>query len=705
MLRLPALLGAALLFALSAPAAAGPTSTWSVDSYKEFDKGEGKATLISSTGEVRPGFDTKKTSVEFTDSWSMVRGRGGESYIGTANDGAVYRFRGGKASKFATLKGVVAVVSLAQAGDGTLYAGTMPGGQVWKITPGGKASKLATLKDAESVWALTVAGNSVFAGTGPKGQLFRIDRRSGKATVAFKTEDKRITALMTAKDGSVWLGTSDKAMVFRHDPKRKTTRAMADFAGNEISAIAEHNGAALVAANDLKEPTTAGVKTKSAIDRAAKRKKEGIKVKTPKTGSKPGAEATKVGTEPMRKGARKGKGALFRVRGDGALTQLHALTSTYFTSIAVDGDGRIYAGAADKGRIYLIEDDDAVSTAFDVDQRLIAQVTYHPKGGLLFATGDATALYQAAGAAGKSEYLSDTFDAKTAARFGTLVWHGNAISVETRTGNTADPGKGWSKWKAPRKSAPSPGGTTRGKVASPPGRYLQYRVKFKTGKAVLNQTKLYYLAQNKPTQVESIEIKASENKKLKTVQAKLKPRSPILEIKWKVGNDDGDETVYELKVRREGEARWRRLTPKDQPLTTTSYKWNTETYPDGYYRLRVVASDRRANPGSSRRETQKTTSLFAVDNQKPTIDGLGVRYPAASARARDSLSAIAEAAFSIDDGPWQVIGTADGLFDDQAELLQLSLPRGLSRGVHTLAIRVADEAGNIGTTSVSFRVP
>ena len=73
--------------------------------------------------------------------------------------------------------------------------------------------------------------------------------------------------------------------------------------------------------------------------------------KTPEAGTKPGADKDTSGAEAGRKGARKGKGALFRVGEDGALEQLHALTQTYFTAVAVGADGVIYAGAADKGRI------------------------------------------------------------------------------------------------------------------------------------------------------------------------------------------------------------------------------------------------------------------------------------------------------------------------------------------------------------------
>jgi hypothetical protein len=61
-------------------------------------------------------------------------------------------------------------------------------------------------------------------------------------------------------------------------------------------------------------------------------------------------------------------------------------------------------------------------------------------------------------------------------------------------------------------------------------------------------------------------------------------------------------------------------------------------------------------------------------------------------------------AWSVDDRPWQLGGAQDRLFDDTTEMLRIKLPADLSPGVHTLAIRVADEAGNIGSASVSFRV-
>src|SRR5678815_1480081 len=99
----------------------------------------------------------------------------------------------------------------------------------------------------------------------------------------------------------------------------------------------------------------------------------------------------------------------------------------------------------------------------------------------------------------------------------------------------------------------------------------------------------------------------------------------------------------------------------------TSWEWNTETYPDGWYRVRVTASDAAANSPDRTLTTSAQTTLFALDNTRPAIEGLTVTYPRAQARAADALNAVSEMAFSVDDGPWQLGTTADGLFDDTTE--------------------------------------
>jgi hypothetical protein len=84
------------------------------------------------------------------------------------------------------------------------------------------------------------------------------------------------------------------------------------------------------------------------------------------------------------------------------------------------------------------------------------------------------------------------------------------------------------------------------------------------------------------------------------------------------------------------------------------------------------------------------------------IEGLTVKGGRAEARVADELSVITEMAFSVDDGPWQLGMTTDGIFDDLTEALQIDLPADLKKGSHTLAIRVADAAGNLASVSTTF---
>jgi hypothetical protein len=213
----------------------------------------------------------------------------------------------------------------------------------------------------------------------------------------------------------------------------------------------------------------------------------------------------------------------------------------------------------------------------------------------------------------------------------------------------------------------------------------------------------YYVPQNLPTSVQDVTVELASKESTPTLKDSAgKPRSPVVKLKWKVENPDGDDTTYSLEARRDGEANWRQISTGKTPLTSTSWEWNTETYPDGWYRVRVTASDAAANSPDRALTSSQSSTLFAIDNTRPSIDNLTITYPRAAARATDALNAISEMAYSVDDGPWQLGATADGLYDDLTEDLRIDLPQGLARGTHTLAVRVADAAGNVGSTSATF---
>jgi len=690
--------------ALALPAGAVVTSTWTVETYQQFDAGDATSAFITSTGELRPGWDTKRTALEGDAVWSSLRLADGSVLLGSDAGGSIFRVTSDASKKLVSIPGAIAVVSLVQTSDGAVWAGAMPGNKLYKIdVGGGKATATATLKDAETIWSLAAAGTTVYAGTGPSGKLFAIT--GGTAKEVFDTEDKRITALTVTTDGMVWMGTSERAIVFRYDPKAGKGRAMADFAGNEISSLAPYRDGVVAAANDLADAVVPTAKTPAQVEGAEKpAAPKGQAAKTPDVGTKPGADKDPPPvTDLGRKGAKKGKGALFRIGSDGRLDQLHALTATYFTAVTVASDGAVYAGAADKGRVYMVDGEGAVATAFDVDERAVSQV-WAEKVGVAFATDDAAAIYRTTGRADQARYVSDVLDAKAVSRFGKLTWIAQGkTKIETRSGNTAKPGVGWSEWQSPTQVGKLGGGSEGGKIASDAGRYLQFRIALEDDNSRVRRVVAYYVPQNQATSVQDVTVELAAKETLPTLKdSAAKPRSPIMKISWKVENPDSDATTYTLDARRDGEANWRPISTGKAPLTAVTWEWNTETYPDGWYRVRVTASDAAANSPDRALTASQTTTMLAIDNTRPSIEKLTVTYPRAQARASDALSTIAEMAFSVDDGAWQLGTTADGLYDDLAEDLRIELPTGLARGTHTLAVRVADAAGNVGSTSTTF---
>ena len=70
-------------------------------------------------------------------------------------------------------------------------------------------------------------------------------------------------------------------------------------------------------------------------------------------------------------------------------------------------------------------------------------------------------------------------DTKLLSRFGALSWRsetpvGTAVALQVRSGNVGEPDETWSSWSAPQTDA------SAARAESPPGRFVQYRVKMST---------------------------------------------------------------------------------------------------------------------------------------------------------------------------------------------------------------------------------
>src|SRR6185503_10842112 len=132
---------------------------------------------------------------------------------------------------------------------------------------------------------------------------------------------------------------------------------------------------------------------------------------------------------------------------------------------------------------------------------------------------------------------------------------------ETRSGNTAKPDPTWSGFaRLERTRATADGGA--GLVVSPPARYVQYKVTFETAEARLSAVTLAYLAQNQRARITELGVADSGGGSgfgagapagglgALAAAATLPPmprvHNPVLKLRWKVENPDGDELTYRL---------------------------------------------------------------------------------------------------------------------------------------------------------------
>jgi len=103
-------------------------------------------------------------------------------------------------------------------------------------------------------------------------------------------------------------------------------------------------------------------------------------------------------------------------------------------------------------------------------------------------------------------------------------------------------------------------------------------------------------------------------------------------------------------------------------------------------------------------DTTFTSSPILVDNRKPEVVGLTVKYPVVTGRARDDQSPLVALEYSVDGGDWQILSAADGICDDLVEAFTIKLPP-LAPGPHAVAVRAWDSADNVGAASISLRAP
>lgn len=637
------------------------TKSFVIDTSDAFEKGTFQGTAAHASGKLTRALRLVRTPIDGVPvAYASTVGKDGAIYVATGNEGAVYRVDQRGAKLFADTPAAL-VTSLVWV-DGTLYAGTLPGGRIYAIASDGKTRELVKLEGAEHVWALAYdkKQRTLFAATGPEGKLFAVDLQ-GRAHVAYDDEAEHLLALAIDDEGRVYAGTSQSARLLRIVGRE--AHVLYDFPGQELGTIVLGASFVAVAANEFPAPPPAVGDTKD------------------------------LGAAARSKRLKPGKGAVFTLDATGRVEELAQFDEAHVSALAIDPrDGSIHAGLAQEGRVVRLTRDGTRSLWADVDERQIAAIQLGTNAPHILSS-DGVAVHRVDAEKRDGTWISAVLDAKTPARFGELALRARGtVALATRSGNTETPDASWSAWSSEASSEASGSAP----IKSPPARFLQVRARL-VDDAELYALEAYYLPQNLPARVHNVRLKPAKD------DAKDKGPSSLLTLTWDVDNPDSDKLRYRLFALRDGFTQWLPLQREHELLEQSEFAWETRTVPDGHYRVRVVVSDEAANAEPYVARTETVSAPLLVDNHAPELLELRVDKGTLHGRALDTLGPIASLELAIDGGLFRPILPSDDLLDTRDERFAIALT--LAPGPHTLAVRAKDAADNPSTAALEVVVP
>ncbi|MFO8058232.1 MAG: hypothetical protein R6V10_13140 [bacterium] len=680
---------------------ASNTGRWDIESFKDWSRGEFQGVEISSKGEIRPAGSLQEYEVSAEGVWSLARGEHGAVYMGTGNKGRLLRHHRGKTEEIFN-GDHVAITRIRKDDQGRIWFSALPGGAIYRRDQSGEVKRIAETGE-EYVWDFIIHQGRILAATGPHGKILSLSSSSGKVKDVIETGEEHVMCL-TRTNGKIYAGTSGEGLVIELKGK-ESFRVVHDFEEKEVrrlSWVGEGEEGTLVAAvNQDVGSRPAGRSSRvwsgSKKDKNSNNDDENGDDKGPRV---------KISAAAVSGGEGKVSGAVYAVSGTGTARKLVSLSKIAAVDMAVSGKD-VYISTDQEGKVYRCRPDSPeYSIAFDVEPAQVLSLLANQDGLSFLGTGSPAGLYKVKPCGNcKARYTTPVLDADFPARWGKVDWEATGLlKIKTRSGNIEDTSRGWSDWKLIL-SRP-------GQIRSEDARYLQLRIEWPLASdAVMKNISIPYRIHNQPHYVEKVAVDDSEednnnsNKKVTITVTKnsgKKSGDTERKIKWKTNNPDEDPLLYRLYFQPEDADTWIPIETRE-PLTKTMFEWETESVPDGWYRIKVVATDTPVNPPSQARSAEGVSERFLVDNHAPEIKMLAVIGNKVTGKAKDKVSAITVIQYSIDGGPWTAVAASDGVLDTRSESFSFELPPDLEPGSHIIAIRAWDRALNLGSEQKKFK--
>jgi hypothetical protein len=513
--RAAGLAAAAALFAL-----ASGTAAWEMTSYSDFIRGRFNGVSLSRDGRLSlaPKVDPVFTSDQPV-IWTVAEASDGTLYAGSGHRGRVYRIDPAGKSSLLFTAAQPEIFAIAVDRSGAVYAGTSPDGAVYRIE-NGKASEYFN-PHARYIWSLAVGPDgALYVGTGDQGKIFRVEG-AGKGELYYETGQSHITGLAVDSQGRLLAGAEPNGILYRitgkdkafvlYDSNLPEIRAIVPMPDGTVYAaalggsVAKRAQAATQAALGGAGSAVPTVTTSITVEaQAAEIKPPEPRQQTPSAATAPVAPPAAPAVVDM---SGVDKSAVYRINPDNTVETLWSSKEENVYDLlalerqllfSTDVDGRIYGLSPDR-RVTLVTQTNEGETT-----RLLPS-----NHSILAATGDMGRIFRLGETPGASgSYEAPVHDSGSVSRWGSISWRadtpaGCALAFRTRSGNSTKPDRTWSDWSAP---VANPAGSP---ISSPNARYIQWKVDLNgSGGAtpVLDNVTVAYLPRNLPPVVKSIGV-------------------------------------------------------------------------------------------------------------------------------------------------------------------------------------------------------
>ena len=231
-----------LAAALSVPAFGVGTSTWTHTNETDWKDGTFDNVVATNLGDLKLS-RAVKTLLEQDPRVSSVNALAqapdGTIYAGTGPRGVLLRVKGDAVDEAAKVDDAHIFSVLVEANGGVLVGTGGERGRVLRVGRGGEPPKeLFAAEGVQYVWAIRQTDDGhLYAATGPTGQLFEI-KPDGSSRVLLDADENNLLSLVSDGKDLLYVGTDPNGLVFRVNRRSGESFILYDAAEAEVSTLA-----------------------------------------------------------------------------------------------------------------------------------------------------------------------------------------------------------------------------------------------------------------------------------------------------------------------------------------------------------------------------------------------------------------------------------------------------------------------------------